>query len=190
MSVERTRMLFTTERFERMVEAGVLGPDDRVELIEGEIVEMSPIGTSRAACVKRLIRLLTRSLDDRAIVGVQDPLRLPPRSAPQPDLAVLRPRDDFYESAHPGAGDTLLAIEVADTSVRFDRLVKVPMYARAGVSEVWLVDIPSARVEVYRGPAEGAYTSIEVLESDGVLSLAAFPDVAFAVADILASRPA
>ena len=118
-----------------MAEAGILTADDRVELLDGEIVEKTPIGSRHAAAVDRLTNALTRTLADRAIVRVQNPIRLSERSELQPDLALLRPRPDFYEHAHPGPADVVLVIEVAETSGDVDRLVKVPLYARAGIPE-------------------------------------------------------
>ena len=148
---------FTVDEYHRMAEVGLLGEDDRVELLEGEIIDMSPIGSRHAACVNRLTRLLATGLGDRAIVAVQNPVRVSDLSEPQPDLAVLRARDDFYAEQLPGPADVLLLIEVADTSLAFDRHVKVPLYARAGVPEVWVVDLDGEVVEVFRGPGPEGY---------------------------------
>jgi Uma2 family endonuclease len=126
MGVQVQRRLFTVEEYHRMAEAGILSEEDRVELIEGELVTMSPIGSRHAACVKRLVRLLDRAAGDRAIVGAQDPIRLGARSEPQPDVALLRYRPDFYASAHPGPEDVLLVVEVAETSADADRSLKIP----------------------------------------------------------------
>jgi Uma2 family endonuclease len=125
----------------RMAEAGILAPDARVELIEGEVLDMAPIGTRRNGCVNFLSNTLVAALHERAIVQTQGPIRLDEYSEPQPDLALLRPRPDFYGSAHPTPADVLLVSEVADTTLAFDRDVKVPIYARFGIPEVWLVDI-------------------------------------------------
>ncbi|GAB6062212.1 Uma2 family endonuclease [Deferrisoma palaeochoriense] len=157
MIAEPARRRFSVDEFHRMARAGIFGEDDRVELLEGEVVEMTPIGSRHAGCVRRLVHVLAGSAGDRFLLSVQDPLQLGPRTEVQPDLAILRPRDDFYASAHPQAKDALLVIEVADTSAETDRTVKVPLYAKAGVPEVWLVDLPDDRVEVYRHPEGGTY---------------------------------
>jgi Uma2 family endonuclease len=161
MSVEIARHSFTVDEFERMGEAGIFPPAARLELIEGEIVEMSPIGSPHAACVKFLSRLFNELFGKDMLVGTQDPIRLNDFSEPQPDVALLRWRDDFYRSAHPTPADVLLVVEVADTTVETDRKVKVPLYARAGIPEVWLVNIPDERIEVYSDPAGEAYLRAE-----------------------------
>jgi Uma2 family endonuclease len=148
---------FSVEEYHRMAGAGLFGDDDRVELVEGEIIDMAPIGSRHAACVDRLNRLLVSRLGERAIVRVQSPVRLSDLSEPQPDVAVLAPRRDFYAGAHPGPADVLVVVEVADTTVAWDRGVKVPLYARAGVAEVWLVDLAGETVEVSRQPGAGGY---------------------------------
>jgi len=143
------RRLFTAEEYFRMGEAGILQEDDRVELIEGEIVEMSPIGSRHAACVNRLVKLFVREVGDSGIVGAQNPVLLPDYSGPQPDVAVLRLREDFYAEAHPTPGDVLLLIEVSDTTLRYDREVKLPLYALAGILEVWIVDLQNGEILTY-----------------------------------------
>jgi Uma2 family endonuclease len=129
-----------------MAEAGIFTEDDRVELIEGEVVAMSPIGPRHAACVRKLARLIRdRVSSTAAIVDVQDPIRLSEHSEPLPDISILRPRDDFYADGHPGPEDVLVLLEVADASVMYDRNTKLPLYARAGIAEVWLVDLGEER---------------------------------------------
>jgi Uma2 family endonuclease len=157
MSVQLAKRYFNVTEYYRMAEAGILTADDRVELIEGEIVKMSPIGSLHAACVKRLNKFLQRQFGDAAVIGVQDPIRLNDFSEPEPDVALLRPRADLYAQGHPTPGDVLLIVEVADTTVLSDRNVKVPLYARAGIPEVWLIDLPQEVVEIYARPAEGVY---------------------------------
>ena len=178
------RHALSVEDFHRMGDAGLFTPEARVELIEGEIIDMTPIGSAHASRVKRLARILMSALEDEAIVAVQDPVRLGSRSEPQPDLAVLRYRSDFYASAHPEAADVLLLIEVADTTARFDREVKIPLYARHDVSEVWLVDLEVGSLEVYREPRAGAYQSV-VPYREGTVSPGAFPQVAVDVGVLL-----
>jgi Uma2 family endonuclease len=184
-TLDLRRRRFTVDEYERMGQAGILGEDDRVELIDGEILEMSPIGPPHAAIVNRLTRLLVRALDDRAVVAVQNPLRMRPRSEPQPDIVVARPRDDFYAGGHPEPGDTLLVVEVADTSLAFDRAIKLPLYARAGIREVWIVDVAARRVFVHRDAAANSYRTTATAAAEDALTCAAFPDVPFAVVDIL-----
>ena len=148
---------WTAAEYEQMVAAGVLGEDDRVELVEGEIVEMAPVGARHAASVNALARLLQRQVGDRALVSVQNPVRLSPRSEPQPDLAVLAWRDDGYRDELPGPADMLLVVEVAESSVATDRDVKLPLYGRAGIGEAWLVDLPAGTIEVHTGPSPAGY---------------------------------
>jgi Uma2 family endonuclease len=179
------RHLFTVDEYHRMGEAGIFGEDDRIELIEGEIVEMSPIGSPHAARVKRLNRLLVRRLGTRAIVQVQDPVVLSRMSEPQPDLAVLKPRTDFYAARHPEPADTLLIIEVADSSRTFDRAVKAPLYARAGIVELWVVDVIDEVVEAYRTPLRGTYREVTSFHRGQRVTIAAFANMSFRVADIL-----
>jgi Uma2 family endonuclease len=162
MSAALDRYSFTAEEFERMGEAGIFRPGARLELIEGEIFEMSPIGNDHAASVKFLNRLLSRLFDGIHVIGVQDPVRLSDFSEPQPDISLLRWRDDDYREGHPTPADVLLLVEVADTTVVADRKVKIPLYARAGIAEAWLVNIPEERVEIYSDPAEGSYRRAEV----------------------------
>jgi Uma2 family endonuclease len=157
MSVPLKRHHFNVAEYYRMAETGILKEGDRVELIEGEIVEMSPIGSHHAACVDRAGRALNQRIGKNFIVRVQNPIRLSDLSEPQPDLALLRPRADFYEQSHPTPDDVLLVIEVADTAVAYDRGVKVPLYARSGIAEVWLVDLTQERIEIYTQPAGASY---------------------------------
>ncbi len=151
-----------------MVDTGLLTEDARVELIDGEIIEMPPIGSPHAGKVKRLNRLLSSVVGDKAIVSAQDPVVMGEHDEPQPDLAVLRWRDDFYEDAHPGPGDVLLIIEVSDTTVRFDRGVKVLLYARHGIPETWLVNLQQQCLEVYRDLRDGRYQRVEKYQSGSV----------------------
>ncbi len=163
-TTEITRRRFTVDEYYRMAEAGILHEDDRVELIEGEIVEMPPIGSNHASIVNKLGSWFGGAIaEGSAIVSVQNPLRLLNDSEPIPDLMILRFRADFYRAAHPTPEDVLLLVEVADTTLVFDRDTKVPLYGQAGVPEVWLVNIAAAAVEVYRRPTEAGYASREVL---------------------------
>ncbi|MCC5667429.1 Uma2 family endonuclease [Nostoc sp. CHAB 5784] len=177
MSVQLLRRKFTVEQYHKMVESGILTEDDRVELIRGEIIEMSPIGTKHAACVKRLNKLLSQKLRDRVLIAIQDPVELNDNSEPQPDVALLKPRDDFYATAHPQPQDIFLLIEVSDSTVMYDREEKIPLYAQANIIEVWLVDINEEIVEVYQQPTAAGYEHIQKFASGQTLSIKAFPDV-------------
>src|SRR5437764_5241491 len=150
VAIQLTPRRFTAAEYHQMIEAGVFGRDERLELIDGEIVQMSPIGDRHAACVRRLIALLSQLFAAQAIVDAQNPIMVDAAYVPQPDLALLRPRADYYAWQTPTAADCLLVIEVADTSAEFDRLMKVPRYARGGVAELWLGDLERDVVVVYR----------------------------------------
>jgi Uma2 family endonuclease len=163
MSVEIARHSFTVEEFERMGEAGIFPPDARLELIEGEIVELSPIGSPHAACVTYLTHILNE-LEREFQVRVQNPVWLSDFSEPQPDLALVHWRDDFYRGAHPSPADVLLVVEVADTTVITDRSIKLPLYARAGIREAWLVNIPDGRIEIFSDPSGDTYQRAELFE--------------------------
>jgi Uma2 family endonuclease len=158
--VQITRHSFTVAEYQRMGQVGIFSEDDRVELVCGEIIEMSPIGEPHAACVGRLTQETILMLLRSAIVWVQNPVVLDGYSEPQPDVAVLRPRADFYGQAHPGPEDVLLVIEVSDTTLGYDRKIKVPLYARSGIPETWIVNLPEERIEVYADPAGGIYQAI------------------------------
>lgn len=179
------RRRFTTDEYEQMSLAGVLAEDDRVELIEGEIVEMSPLGPQHAACVDRLNRSLQRLVGDRAIVRVQNPIRLGEYSLPQPDIALAQSRDDFYAGNHPEPEDVLLLIEVSDSSLAYDRDVKLPLYARAGIAEVWLVALLPQVVEVYRVPGADGYGEKRTVGRSQSITPIHFPDVELIVEQIL-----
>ena len=147
-----TRHLISVEAFHRMGETGILGPADRVELIDGEIIDMSPIGALHAAIVDLLARHLARSAQASVFIRCQNPLRLDDLSEPEPDIAILKPRADFYTTGHPGPADVLLVVEVADSSLAYDLGVKVPLYARHGIPEVWVIDATTRQTRVFREP--------------------------------------
>lgn len=177
MSVQIAKHFFTVAEYDRMGETGILTEDDRVELVEGEIIEMSPIGRRHAACVARLTNLFTRLLIENAIVWVQNPIVLNDYSEPQPDITLLRRRDDFYEHSLPTPSDVLLVVEVADTTLEYDRQIKVPLYARAGIAEVWIVNLVDEQIEIYSDPVNEAYQSRrearrgETINSPGAFNL-------------------
>jgi Uma2 family endonuclease len=185
MSVQVARRIFTVDEYHRMGAAGIFSEDDRVELIEGEILQMSPIGSRHAGSVKRTARLFNYLLGDRVIVSVQDPIVLNDFSEPQPDIALVKPREDFYTQSHPTATDVLLIIEIADSSVAFDHDIKLPAYARSGVPEVWLADIPAETVTAHTEPANGVYRTVRTYRRGDAITPIHFPDLSIEVANLL-----
>jgi Uma2 family endonuclease len=172
------RHRLTVGDYYRMAEVGILAPDARVELIDGDVIDMAPPGSLHAATVTFLTHALVHAVGDRALVRAQNPVRLSDFSEPQPDLALLRPRDDVYRSHHPRAEDVYLVVEVAATSLRFDTKTKLPLYARHGIAEMWLVDLDGKRFVRHRAPQEGAYSLVDEPELLSPLGVAALPDVA------------
>jgi len=164
MAVNLAKHYFTVSEYERMDQSGIFAPDARVELIEGEIIELSPIGSRHAACVKLLSRVLNEQAGEKAIISTQDPIRLNDFSEPQPDIAVLRFRNDFYRDAHPTPNDVFLVIEVSDTTYSLDRNVKIPLYARSGIAEALIFNLPEEQLEYYSQPEAGMYQSRRVLK--------------------------
>jgi Uma2 family endonuclease len=170
----------------RMAEAGILAQNDRVELIGGEIFDMVPIGSAHAGKTDRLNRLFARAAaDGLALVGVQRPLRLDAYNEPEPDVMLLKPRADDYQGRHPGAADVLLLVEVSESSLAYDRGIKLALYAKFGVPEVWIVDLRGAAIEVYREPAGDAYAFSERLTS-GSLAPVLVPGIAIDFGALLA----
>jgi Uma2 family endonuclease len=157
MQLAHKRYPISVQMYHIMADEGAFTTEDRVELIDGEIVEMSPIGTLHARCVNFLANMLNRLYSTDLIISVQNPIIATDFSEPQPDISVLRYREDFYKNEHPTGKDVLLVIEVADTSVEFDRVKKIPKYATAGIPETWLIDLEAGRVEVYTQPKETTY---------------------------------
>ena len=185
MSVQMQRRLFTVQEYHLMSEAGIFGEDDRVELIEGEILEMAAISPRHATCVRRLIGQFRQIPEELAILDVQNPIQLTERTEPQPDVVLLQPRSDYYATAHPIPSEVLLLVEVSDSTVDFDRDVKVPNYARSGIREVWLWDLEGNCLEVYRNPTANSYTSMQKFERGEQVSPLAFPEFEVSVDFIL-----
>ncbi len=179
------RRPFTVDAYHRMAEVGVIGPDERTELLDGEVVDKMTISSRHAGCVNRLTSLLGRLVRGRAVVAVQNPIRLDDHSEPEPDVAVLRPRDDFYGDAHATPADVLWLVEVADTTLRLDRTVKLPLCAAAGIAEVWLVDIVAETLEVHREPDAADFRSMRRHGRGKAVAPAAFADVVVDVAAVL-----
>ena len=183
------RYRFTVDQYHRMGKAGVFHPGCRVELINGEIFEMSPIDPWHSGIVNWLNHRFSIGLSGRAIVAVQNPTIVDRRSEPQPDLMLLNPRDDFYRRAHPTPDDALLVVEVANTSLAHDRRRKLPLYARAGVLEVWIVNRRADAVEVFRGPTAEGYREHLIRGRGDDVAPAAFPDLRLSVDEILGPLP-
>lgn len=172
--------------YHRMAAAGILHEDDRVELIDGELIEMTPIGGPHIGAIIALTQMFVLAAAGRARVSPQNPVRLGEHSEPEPDLALLRPRDDGYRGGEPPlAADVMLLVEVADSSLRYDRVVKLPLYARHGIPEVWIVDLEGRVVEVCREPGAEGYASVVRVSRDGVLEPLGLPGAAIPVAEIL-----
>jgi Uma2 family endonuclease len=184
MPADVDKRRFTADEFERMGEVGIL-THDRVELIAGEIVTMSPIGSPHAAVVDRVNHRLALVAGGLAIVRVQGPIRLDAYTQPQPDIALLRLRDDYYRPGHPQPADVLLIIEVADASLRYDREIKAPLYARAGIVEYWLSDLTGETVTCHASPREGVYSEVTVHRPGESLALRSLPGVTLTVDDLV-----
>jgi Uma2 family endonuclease len=180
-----TRYKFTVEEYMRMGEAGVFPPGVRVELIEGEIIDMSPIGNRHAACVEALDELVRERLRRSVNVRVQNPIVLDGHSEPEPGVSVLKRRDDFYKDAHPRPEDVLIVIEVSDSTLAFDKRVKVPLYAKAGIPEVWIVNLVDERFEVFADPSGGAYETATVLARGEEVQSHSLAALRLAVSEIL-----
>ena len=180
-----TRRPITVDDYYRMGEAGILTEDDRVELIEGQIIEMAPIGSDHAGTVNTFTRLLVTTFGARAIVSVQNPVRLSPILEPQPDFALLKPRTDGYRTSHPTAPDVLLIIEVANSSLTYDRTIKAALYARHTIPEFWLIDLTEKALIIHTDPENGAYTKIQAPALGDCVRVAAFPDTPLSVAELL-----
>lgn len=176
---------FTVDEYYRMAELGILREDERVELIDGHIRQMNAIGSRHAACVSRMNALFSASLADRALVSVQNPLRIGEMVEPEPDILLAKPRADFYAERHPVPDDTYLVVEVADTSLGYDRNEKLPLYARAGVAEVWIVDLGDELIEVHTHPSNGVFAQTRRVQRGGTLTIDAFPDFRASVEAVL-----
>jgi Uma2 family endonuclease len=179
------RHAFTVAEWHRMGEAGLFGEDARMELLDGEVIEMSPIGSPHAACVGRLNVLLIRAVGRQGLIFPQNPVVLDPRSEPQPDMAVLAPRPDGYSRSHATPPETLLLVEVSDTTLGFDLERKAPYYGRSGVRESWVVDLAGDRIVVHRGPGPAGYDHVEILHRGDDIGIEALDGVRLRVADIL-----
>ena len=176
---------FSVDDYHRMAEIGLIAPDARVELLEGVIIDMMPIGPFHGGTVKKLSSMLFKSPSDEWIVATQDPIHLGPKSEPVPDIALLKPRSDFYFESHPVAADVLLLVEVADSSLERDREDKLPIYARAGICEVWIVNLPEQQIEIYREPNAAGYTNVCIARDEDIVSPVEIPAISFSVARLM-----
>jgi hypothetical protein len=183
----RPRHRFTVKEYYGMAEFGLLDRDARIELIDGDIIEMPPIGPPHATVVTRLSTALTQAVGDRAEVRTQLPVRLGETNEAQPDVCLVRPREVYYHR-HPEADDVLLVIEVSDSSAAYDRIKKGRIYSRAWITEYWLVNIPDGMVEVYRSPGPEGYEEEQELRAGDTAVTQAFPDVTISIEDLLSSR--
>jgi len=183
------RHRITVDKYHRMVTAGLLAPDARVELIRGEIIEMSPVGSMHAATVHVLRDLLDAAIGTKAAVRVQSPVQLGDSSEPEPDLALVVRRDDYYASSHPCAGDVFLIVEVSESTLRYDLEVKAALYAQHGIPEFWVIDLKGCRLHVFRCPGEGTYARVRVSDQPGPMTLDALPAVTIDLTGILSSKP-
>ena len=180
-----TRRRFTVAEYYAMADAGILSESDRVELLDGDVITMPPIGDWHAASVKLFANAMPPALQGRAMIAVQDPVRLDDSNQPQPDVVLLRWRDDYYRSGHPGPADVLLLIEVSDTTVDYDRGVKLAAYARAGIPEVWIASRPDRRIEAYTEPAGEEYATVRYFSPGENIAPLAFPDITLEVDRII-----
>ena len=178
------RHLFTHDEYHKMGKAGIFHQDERVELIEGILIDMAPIGSDHAGQVIQLNTVLNTAFSGRVLVSQQNPIRLGEHSEPQPDVAILRLREDFYRTSHPQPQDILLLIEVSDTTARYDREIKIPLYARHDIPEVWLIDLQHKQLEIYRQPSADGYRQILRPAKDERIALALLADVSVAISDL------
>jgi Uma2 family endonuclease len=185
MSAEVETYRFSVEEFNKLGEAGIFDEDDRVELLDGEIIVMSPIGSQHAGTVMRMISVFAARLAERALINPQNPAVLDEFSEPQPDITLLTPKADYYTSAHPRPEDILLLVEVSDTTLGYDRGRKLRKYAEREVREVWIVDLTTQAIEQFRAPAGSTYSSSARFIRDQKITMEAFPDVPFTVEELI-----
>jgi Uma2 family endonuclease len=171
MPVQLQRRLLTVAEYHTMIDAGILTESDRLELLNGEIIYMSPIGSPHAAMVRRLDEILHQLLKGKALVSTQNPVAIADFSEPEPDIALLKRRADYYVDGHPQPQDIFLVIEVADSSLGTDREVKLPIYATAGIPVYWIVNLTDQQIEVYHTPDEGIYKVREIATPKDHVSL-------------------
>ena len=184
MHIEAEKKLFTTDDFSKMYEAGILNNDERVELVDGEIIKLNP-GKRHVGCSIRATALFTKVSADRACVSIQNPVVIDLHNEPKPDIVVLKFRDDFYAGIEPSPEHALLVVEISDTTLRMDRERKLPKYAKNGVPEYWIEDLNANLLHVYRDPVRNRYKTYFILRPGDSISPVAFPDVSFKVEDLM-----
>jgi len=187
MSTALSRVRFTVDDYHRMAEVGILNPGQRVELLDGEIVEMTPIGAKHAYCVAELCGLLRDQLGDAYLVFPQNPIQINEHTEPEPDLAIINRSSIRSRDQLPSARDVRLLIEVAESSLEKDTQIKLPLYAKAGVVEVWIADLTSRTLHVYRRPADGKYAEHQTITGDQSITPVNFPDLAVAIPQVFGS---
>ena len=188
MSLSLITRKFTVEEYEKMATEGIIKPDEKVELIRGEIIKMSPMGTRHAACIDRLIQLLYQKLGQKIILRVQNPIRLNNNSQPEPDISLLIRRSDFYVAAYPCPQDIYLIIEVSDSTLDYDRYTKIPLYAEANIKEVWIINLKEECLEVYRHPLQGSYQDIQKYYRGEIIFIESFPEIELTLIEILGNK--
>ena len=180
----------TSADYYQMMESGIIREGEKVELILGQIFTMAAKGTRHTLSTRKLFKQLLASIGDRADVQSQDPITLANNSEPEPDIVIARLRSDDYIDSHPSPADIILVIEVADSSIKFDRDTKAPLYAAAGISEYWIVNLIDNRLEIYRQPEGSIYTSIEIITPPRSINLPQFPDIVVNISDFFPDRQA
>jgi Uma2 family endonuclease len=183
-SFKENKYLLNVEQYDQMIEQGILTENDKVELIRGELISMSPVGIKHIAFVNRLNRILYQKLGNQVLISVQNPVTLDNQSNPEPDLVLLKPSGDDYESKKPTIDDILLVIEVSDSTLKYDRTVKVPLYAEAKIIETWIIYLNNECVEIYRHPHQEGYDQMQRYRSGDTLSFLTFPDLNLTVNEI------
>ncbi|MDQ3132330.1 MAG: Uma2 family endonuclease [Acidobacteriota bacterium] len=178
---------FRVEDFRKMTEVGILPEESGWEIIDGYLIDKMSIGSKHAGTVKILNRILTIWAEKNAIVSVQDPIHIDEYNEPEPDIALLKPREDFYTKSHPTPADVLLLIEVSDSTVEYDRETKKTLYAEAGIAEFWLINLKNKTIEVYTQPKNSSYYSARILESGETIESAAIENLTLTVEEILGS---
>ncbi len=187
MFVQVERRLFTVSDYHQMAQTGILTADDRVELIQGEIIAMSPIGVRHAACIARLTDLFTFHFRGQTIVSVQNPVRLNEMSEPEPDVMLLKYRDDYYAKETPTGNDVLLAVEVSDSTFAYDKSIKLPLYAQANIPEVWIINLVDNVIEVHHTPKDNRYAQSRKAYWEDTVTAVSFPDVQFITKELIGS---
>ncbi|MCP4109690.1 MAG: Uma2 family endonuclease [Desulfobacteraceae bacterium] len=188
MLAEIQRKKFSTTEYHRMAETGIFKEDERLELIEGVIINIAPVGSRHAACVARLNQLFVIGIGEKAIVRIRGPFTIGEFSEPEPDILLLESRNDFYSKAHPGPEHVFLVVEVSDTTLDYDRNFKIPLYARAGIREAWIVNLQETYIEVYSTPSKQGYKMLRKYYEGDILTVSSFPDMNIAVDELLADQ--